>query len=288
MQRATRVRRPWPAGRGAAAADRHPHGRAGARRRGLRRDGRGGGGADLRRRPRRSGRGLTANTRHGRRCARSRWVVSTARTASPEGRPGHRPPVPAPSRPDLRDEFPPLRTLSATSLPALHHRLVGRADALARIESLLDEPAVRLVTITGPGGAGKSRLALEVAAAAALDRPVHLVGLAPVTDPDLVPNAIARAIGVRESGERPLLPYDCRLAERDGRAPLPRQLRAPGAPRGARGRTPRRCTGSRHSRHEPCAASPLDRARPPAPAALHRRRDDVVRGARRRPGGDSA
>ena len=107
--------------------------------------------------------------------------------------------------PDLRDEFPPLRTLSATSLPALHHRLVGRADALARIESLLDEPDVRLVTITGPGGAGKSRLALEVAAAAALDRPVHLVGLAPVTDPDLVPNAIARAIGVRESGERPLL-----------------------------------------------------------------------------------
>jgi predicted ATPase/class 3 adenylate cyclase/Tfp pilus assembly protein PilF len=107
--------------------------------------------------------------------------------------------------PDLWDEFPPPRTLSATSLPALHHRLVGRADALARIESLLDEPDVRLVTITGPGGAGKSRLALEVAAAAALDRPVYLVGLAPVTDPDLVPNAIARAIGARESGERPLI-----------------------------------------------------------------------------------
>jgi predicted ATPase/class 3 adenylate cyclase len=107
--------------------------------------------------------------------------------------------------PDIRDSFPPLRTLSATSLPALHHRLVGRADAMARIEALLDEPEVRLVTITGPGGAGKSRLALEVAASAALDRPVHLVGLAPVMDPDLVPSAIARAIGVRESGERPLL-----------------------------------------------------------------------------------
>jgi predicted ATPase/class 3 adenylate cyclase len=107
--------------------------------------------------------------------------------------------------PDLPDDFPPLRTLSATSLPALHHRLVGRQDALARIESLLEEPDIRLVTITGPGGAGKSRLALEVAAGAALDRPVHLVGLAPVSDPDLVPNAIARAIGVRESGERPLV-----------------------------------------------------------------------------------
>ena len=84
--------------------------------------------------------------------------------------------------PGLHDEFPPLRDALATSLPTLHHRLVGRQDALARVESLLEEPDVRLVTITGPGGAGNSRLALEVAAAAALDRPVHLIGLAPVTD----------------------------------------------------------------------------------------------------------
>jgi len=107
--------------------------------------------------------------------------------------------------PGLRAEFPPLRTLSATSLPALHHRLVGRGDALMRIEALLEDPDVRLVTVTGPGGAGKSRLALEVAAATALKRPVHLVGLAPISDPDLVPNAIARAIGVRESAGRQLL-----------------------------------------------------------------------------------
>lgn len=107
--------------------------------------------------------------------------------------------------PDLRADFPPLKTLTATSLPALHHRLVGRADALARVEHLLDVPETRLVTITGPGGAGKSRLALEVAARAALDRPVHLVGLAPVSDPDLVPSAIARAIGARESSGRSAL-----------------------------------------------------------------------------------
>jgi predicted ATPase/class 3 adenylate cyclase len=107
--------------------------------------------------------------------------------------------------PELSAEFPPLNTLSATSLPALHHRLVGRNETLAHIEALLRNPAVRLVTITGPGGAGKSRLALEVAAAAALDRPVHLVGLAPIIDPDLVPSAIARAIGVRESGAGELL-----------------------------------------------------------------------------------
>jgi predicted ATPase/class 3 adenylate cyclase len=107
--------------------------------------------------------------------------------------------------PDLRQDFPPLKTLSATSLPALHHRLVGRDDALARVEGMLQTPNVRLVTIIGPGGTGKSRLALEVAADAAIDRPVHLVGLAPVTDAQLVPNAIARALGVRESGSQPII-----------------------------------------------------------------------------------
>jgi predicted ATPase/class 3 adenylate cyclase len=107
--------------------------------------------------------------------------------------------------PGLRDEFPPLKTLTASSLPALHHRLVGREDALARVEGLLHEQRARLVTITGPGGAGKSRLALEVAARAALERPVHLVGLAPVSEAELVPSAIARAVGVRESAAQQLL-----------------------------------------------------------------------------------
>src|SRR4029450_12867832 len=51
--------------------------------------------------------------------------------------------------PGLPVDFPPLNTLSATSLPALHHRLVGRAEALARVEELLSTDA-RLVTITGP------------------------------------------------------------------------------------------------------------------------------------------
>jgi predicted ATPase/class 3 adenylate cyclase len=119
--------------------------------------------------------------------------------------------VPAPVQafqligPGLREDFPPLKTLTATSLPALHHRLVGRADALARVEALLESPEVRLATITGPGGAGKSRLALEVAARAALDRPVHLVGLAPVLDAELVPGAVARAIGARELGGRTVI-----------------------------------------------------------------------------------
>jgi predicted ATPase/class 3 adenylate cyclase len=106
--------------------------------------------------------------------------------------------------PGLPEAFPPLRTLGGATLPALHHRLVGRRQDLTATLSLLARPEVRLVTITGPGGAGKSRLALEAAALAAVERPVHLVGLAPVTDPELVPAAIARVLGVHESAGQPL------------------------------------------------------------------------------------
>jgi predicted ATPase/class 3 adenylate cyclase len=106
----------------------------------------------------------------------------------------------------LLEGFAPLRTLGGTALPALHHRLVGRRRDLSGMLSLLSRPEVRLVTLTGPGGAGKSRLALEIAALTALERPVHLVGLAPVSDPELVPVSIAHVLGVRE-GARPLV--DC-------------------------------------------------------------------------------
>lgn len=104
----------------------------------------------------------------------------------------------------LPESFPPPRTLGGASLPALHHRLVGRQSDLGHIHDLLARPDVRLVTITGPGGAGKSRLALEASAAAVLERPVHLVGLAPVSDPALMLAEVARAVGVREQPGRPL------------------------------------------------------------------------------------
>jgi predicted ATPase/class 3 adenylate cyclase len=107
--------------------------------------------------------------------------------------------------PGLAEDFPPLRTLGGATLPALHHRLVGRSAELAIVEAVLARPEVRLVTIAGPGGAGKSRLALEIAGAEAVDRPVHLVGLAPITDPELVPAAIARILGVHESPGQPLV-----------------------------------------------------------------------------------
>jgi class 3 adenylate cyclase len=63
----------------------------------------------------------------------------------------------------LAESFPPLQTLGGATLPALHHRLVGRKGDLEQITGLLARQDVRLVTVTGPGGAGKSRLALEVA-----------------------------------------------------------------------------------------------------------------------------
>jgi predicted ATPase/class 3 adenylate cyclase len=107
--------------------------------------------------------------------------------------------------PGLSADFPPLRTLAGATLPALHHRLIGRDSDLTAVQALLTRPEVRLVTITGSGGAGKSRLALEVAGAAAVHRPVHLVGLAPISDAELVPAAIARAVGVREAPGRTLV-----------------------------------------------------------------------------------
>jgi predicted ATPase/class 3 adenylate cyclase/Tfp pilus assembly protein PilF len=98
------------------------------------------------------------------------------------------------------EDFPPPRTGSPASLPVPANRLIGRNAELARALALLAREDVRLLTLTGPGGAGKSRLALEIAAAVAGERRdgVHLVRLAPLTDAALVPAAIAGAVGARE------------------------------------------------------------------------------------------
>jgi predicted ATPase len=92
-------------------------------------------------------------------------------------------------------EFPPLRTLDATNLPVAANPLLGRDRELAQVVELLRDS--RLVTITGPGGTGKTRLALQVAAefVGAASDGVFWVALGPLTDPDLVPIEIAQAIG---------------------------------------------------------------------------------------------
>jgi transcriptional regulator with XRE-family HTH domain len=98
------------------------------------------------------------------------------------------------------------------NLPLQLTSFVGREADLAGLAALLGDPAggARLVTLTGPGGVGKTRLALEAAAAlvAAEDAPypdgVWLAELAALADPALVPQAVAAVFGVREARGRPL------------------------------------------------------------------------------------
>ena len=92
------------------------------------------------------------------------------------------------------------------NLPSQATSFVGRAAELAELGSLLSGGS-RLVTVAGPGGIGKSRLALQVAAGA-LDGAgdgVWLVELAPVADPELVARTVAGVLGVREEPGRPVL-----------------------------------------------------------------------------------
>ncbi|MBV8995290.1 MAG: adenylate/guanylate cyclase domain-containing protein [Pseudonocardiales bacterium] len=109
--------------------------------------------------------------------------------------------------PDLPTEFPPLRSLGtvSTNLPAELTSFIGRSAELAELGELLGQ--VRLLTITGAGGCGKTRLARH-AAAATLDGPldgVWWVDLARLEDAAFVPAAVIAAIGVRElPGQGPL------------------------------------------------------------------------------------
>jgi predicted ATPase len=111
--------------------------------------------------------------------------------------------------PDLPTEFPPLQSLAARphNLPRQPTPFLGREHEVGEISALLRQPEVQLLTLTGPGGTGKTRLALQ-AAAELLDEfsdGVVFVPLAALADPALVPAAIATALGVREEGGQPLL-----------------------------------------------------------------------------------
>src|SRR5688500_11046475 len=86
------------------------------------------------------------------------------------------------------------------ALPAHPASFIGRERQLADLRRLLE--AGRLVTLTGPGGTGKTRLALRLAELCEFDRPTVFVPLAPLAQPELVPLAIAEALGVSESAGR--------------------------------------------------------------------------------------
>lgn len=108
--------------------------------------------------------------------------------------------------PGLASTFPPLKTLDAyrNNLPVQLTSFIGREDEIAEIKQKLK--IHHLVTLTGPGGTGKTRLSLQVAADLLDQFPqgVWFIELAPLTDPDLIPQTILSAIGINDQSAKPL------------------------------------------------------------------------------------
>jgi len=109
----------------------------------------------------------------------------------------------------LPADFPPLKTLDThpNNLPIQPTSLIGREKEVAAVQHLLRREDVRLLTLTGPGGTGKTRLGLQVAAELSerfLDG-VFFVNLAPISDPALVVPTIAQILEVKETVEQSLL-----------------------------------------------------------------------------------
>jgi predicted ATPase/class 3 adenylate cyclase len=108
---------------------------------------------------------------------------------------------------DLRSDFLPLKTLDThlNNLPIQLTSFIGREHEMARVKEILD--VTRLFTITGEGGCGKTRLVLQVAADLIDEFPdgVWFVELAPLTDPDLIPQTVASVLGLREAAGQSLM-----------------------------------------------------------------------------------
>lgn len=110
---------------------------------------------------------------------------------------------------DLPADFPPLKSLETHphNLPVQPTPLIGREREVATVQQLLLREDVRLLTLTGPGGSGKTRLGLHVAAELSdhFTDGISFVNLAPISDADLVVPTIAQTLGVKESPTRSMV-----------------------------------------------------------------------------------
>jgi predicted ATPase/DNA-binding SARP family transcriptional activator len=124
--------------------------------------------------------------------------AGTAETPAPGGCP---PAILAPRSPYAADDVNTRRH----NLPAQTTPLLGREAEVAAVAEKLRRDELRLLTLTGPGGTGKTRLALQVAAEllGAFENGVTFVALAPISDPDLVVSAVFKTLGVQETAGRP-------------------------------------------------------------------------------------
>lgn len=109
--------------------------------------------------------------------------------------------------PGLSSDFPPLRTINLlpNNLPLQLTSFIGREKEMAELRSLLERKETRLVTLTGTGGTGKTRLSIQIAAEVLeLYRDgTWLVELARINDPEQVPKMVAAVLDIRETTEKP-------------------------------------------------------------------------------------